>query len=168
MEDDHGEVRLPDRDRVRLRIFTLADHAAAPPDGKLYIGGAGVHSLPMPNVPGPIMAPLFLVVRLFVPYLATGDPHSLRIRILDEDAQPIGPDPVAEFADVETGRAPGTRPGDENVINLVVGLTGFPVERMFEREIRVRIHLDVDGNEMDTLPLKILRIPHPQGSPGGG
>ena len=29
------------QDRVEVRIFTLSDHAAVPPDGKLYIHGAG-------------------------------------------------------------------------------------------------------------------------------
>jgi hypothetical protein len=152
MQDD--DVRLPEQDRLRLRLFTLADHAATPPDGKIYIGGAGVHNLNQVNIPGPIMAPLFVVVRLHFPYLEAGDPHRVRIRILDEEMQPIGQDPVIDVANIETGRPPGIRPGDENPINVVLGLTGYPIQR----EGRARVYLEVDGQPMDSLPLRIARI----------
>src|SRR5947209_7082812 len=107
-------------DRIRVRIFTLADHAAGPPDLKLYINGAGVHVVPMPNAPGPIMTPLAVVIRLYIPYAQTTEPHGIIVRILDEDSEPVGPDPIFQAPNVELGRAPGTRAGDENAVNLVL------------------------------------------------
>ncbi len=165
MQDD--EIRLPERDRLRVRVFTLADYGATPPDGKLYIGGAGVHQLNLANLPGPIGVPVYLVVRLYVPYLELIDAHHVRIRILDEDEQPIGQDPLLDLPNIETGRAPGTRAGDEGAINIVIGLVGYPITRNFDRELRARIHLEVNEHELDTLPLKITRIPQPQQLPGG-
>ncbi len=165
MQND--EIRLPERDRLRVRVFTLADYAATPPDGKLYIGGAGVHQLNLANLPGPLEVPVYLVVRLYVPYLELNDVHHVRIRVLDEDEQPIGLDPLIDIPDLETGRAPGTRAGDEGSLNIVLSLVGYPITRNIDREIRTRIHLEVDGRELDTLPLKISRVPRPQVLPGG-
>lgn len=153
------EATLPAQDTLRVHIFVLADHAASSTDQKLYINGAGVHGLIMPNLPGSIMTPLSLVIRVHVPYLDATDPHHVRVRILDEDQQPIGPDPIADIQNVELGRAPGTRPGDENAINMVLGLTGFPVQRSVERELRTRVYLEFDGRVLDSIPLKLLRAP---------
>lgn len=152
MQND--EPRLPEQERMRLRIFTLADHAANPPDAKLYIGGAGVTNLNQSNIPGPILAPLFIVIRLQVPYLEAGDPHRIVLRMLDGEMQPIGQDPVVAIDNVETGRPAGLRPGDELPINIVVGLTGYPIQR----EAAVRLYLEVDGTPMDSLPLRITRV----------
>jgi hypothetical protein len=112
----------------------------------------------MPNLPGPILSPLSVVIRFHIPYLDATEPHRLRLRMLDEEMQPIGPDPIVEIADLELGRAPGTRPGDENAANLIIGLTGYPIQRNIEREIRLRIYLEVDGSELDSLPFKIIRL----------
>src|SRR5215216_5279804 len=77
-------------EHVAVRIFTLCDHASVPPDGKIYIHGAGVHQLFVPQIPGPLRT-LFLVVRLSIPWHMLGEPHTVNIRALDLDRQPIGP-----------------------------------------------------------------------------
>lgn len=156
------DVQLPDVERVRIRLFTLADHAATPPDGKFYVSGGGIHNMGMPT-PGPIAAPLFLMIRLAIPYHDTNQPHHLRLRLLDEDRQPVGQDPLVNFENLEVGRAPGTRPGDENSINVVIGLTGYPIERTISRELRCLLHLEFDGQELDTLPLKLIHVPQQAG-----
>src|SRR2546427_31419 len=90
------DEETPDQlhDRVAVRIFTLCDHATVPPDGKIYIHGAGVHQLFVPQIPGPLRT-LFLVVRLSIPWHMLGEPHIVLIRALDLDRRPLGPnDPL--------------------------------------------------------------------------
>lgn len=141
-------------DRVQIRILTLADHAAAHPDGKLYISGAGVHQLWLNTIPGNF-PPLFLVLRVYVPYRQTIEPLRVVVRIWDEENTPIGPDPVLDLPNVEIGRAPGTRPGDENSANVLVGLTGFPVQAVGRCHVRV----EIDGDVVGRLPLAIHHFP---------
>ena len=52
-------------DRIEVRIFTLCDHATVPPDGKIYMHGAGINQMFLAQMPGPLRA-LFLVVRLSI------------------------------------------------------------------------------------------------------
>ncbi len=159
-EDD---IALPVPEQMRVRIFTLAEHAMAAADGRLYISGAGVTNLNMANIPGPITFGLFLVVRLYVPYHDATLPHRVRLRVLDEDARPVGQDPLFDVGNIETGRAPGIRPGDESAINLVLALNGFPVQR----EGRARVYLEVDGQPLDSLPFRIS-MTRPTGPPEQG
>ena len=143
------------QDRPEVRIFTLADHAATPPDGKLYISGAGVGQMWLPQIPGPL-GPLWLVVRIRVPWHMTSEELPVRVRLLDADRKPVGPDPLFEEK-AEVGRPPGFRPGDESSVNAVLGLQGFPVQA----EGTVYFHLLVAGGLLSVLPLKIARRPAP-------
>jgi hypothetical protein len=151
--------RLNVRDEMRIRILTIADHAALA-EGKLYISGSGVGTVFMPQMPGAIMAPLFLVIRVYVPYAETSEPHSLTIRFLTEDRQPVGPpetDPMIRLENLEVGRRPGTRPGDESSFDFAVGLMGFPVQ--VETETRTYFHVDVDnGRVIDSIALKLVQV----------
>src|SRR5690242_21748173 len=99
--------RMDDRlqERVEIRLFTLCDHATVPPDGKIYIHGAGVQQLFLPLIPGPLRN-LFLVVRLSVPWQMLGEPHTVRIRALDPDRQPVGPTDPLISTPFELGKPP--------------------------------------------------------------
>lgn len=143
---------VPPSDFV-VRIFTLADHATSPPDGKLYLAGAGIDIVRLrePDAPFPI---LYLVGRVAVPYARQSERHVVRVRLLDEDRVPFVHDPLFDFP-AETGRPPGTRPGDEVCIQFVVGLHGLahpPAGRLF-------FHLDVNDEHLATLPLRITVSP---------
>lgn len=145
-------------ERFEVRIFTLADHAVGPPDGKLYIAGAGVDQMFVPQVPG-ALGPLYLAIRVRIPWGRTGEPLPVRIQALDADRRPVGPDPLLQ-ADLEVGRAPGQRPGDEIGVNLAIGLNGFPVQA----EGTIYFHLSVADQPLGSLPLRVRRLP-PQGLP---
>ncbi len=147
-------------DRLELRVFTLADHAATPPDGKLYINGAGVEQMFLQQIPG-ALGPLWLAIRVRVPWNMTSEQMSLTIRALDADRNPVGPDPLAQ-ANLEVGRPPGLRPGDEIGLNLAVPVTGFPVQG----EGTIYFHLLVAERTLGVLPLKVRRLPTPQLAPG--
>jgi hypothetical protein len=148
-------VLIDDRqDRVEVRIFTLSDHAAVPPDGKLYIHGAGIHQLYVPEIPGPLRA-LYLVVRLSIPWHMLGEPHAVHIRALDLDRNPIGPNDPVISTPFELGRPPGHRPGDESAINICAELSGLSVQQ----PMTLRFHLEVDEETLGSLPLKVLQMP---------
>jgi hypothetical protein len=150
--DDQPQLK----DELEIRIFTLCDHAALPPDGKLYIHGAGVQQVFLPQLPGPL-TPLFLVVRLSVPLHMIGDPHTLAVRVLDLDRKPIGTtDPVLSVP-FELGKPPGFRPGDDAAANLVAQLTGLPMQEPGT----IRFHLSVDDQPLTSLPLKVQQLPPP-------
>lgn len=138
-------------DRLEVRIFTLADHVAVPPDGKLYISGGGVDQMFLTEIPG-ALGPLSLAIRLRVPWHMTSERIAVRLRALDADRSPAGPDPLMH-ADIEVGRPPGARPGDEIGIALAVPLTGFPVQQ----EGSILFHLIVNEETLSVLPLKVQR-----------
>jgi hypothetical protein len=141
-------------DELIVRIFTLADHATVPPDGKLYIAGGGVDQMFVPQLPGGLGS-LALAIRIRVPWHKTSESLTFLVRALDADRKPIGPDPIVSAA-VEVGRAPGQRPGDEFAINLAIPLTGFPVQT----EGTIFFHLSVAGTALAVLPLKVRRFPN--------
>ena len=147
-EDDAGA----DRDELEVRVFTLADHVAGPPDGKLYINGGGVDTLTLSQIPGIINVPLGLAVRIRIPWRMTSDTLPFQIRVLDADRNPIGPGTLLE-GNAEIGRAPGLRPGDEIGINMALTLTGYPLPDAGT----VYFHLRAGGRLLAVLPLKIRR-----------
>ena len=142
------------QERVAVRIFTLCDHATVPPDGKVYIHGGGIHQLYVPQMPGPLRA-LYLVVRLSIPWHMLGEPHTVRIRVLDLDRNPIGPTDPLLTTPFELGRPPGHRPGDESAINICAELSGLSVQQ----PMTLRFHLQVDEETIGSLPLKVLQLP---------
>ena len=143
------------QERVAVRIFTLCDHAAVPPDGKIYIHGGGIHQLYVAQVPGPLRA-LYLVVRLSVPWHMLGEPHTVRIRALDLDRRPVGPNDPLLTTPFELGRPPGHRPGDESAVNICAELSGLAVDQA----MTIRFHLEVDDEAIGSLPLKVLQMPN--------
>jgi len=141
-------------EHVAVRIFTLCDHATVPPDGKVYIHGGGIHQLYVAQMPGPLRA-LYLVVRLSIPWHMLGEPHTVRIRALDLDRRPVGPNDPLLTTPFELGRPPGHRPGDESAINICAELSGLTVEQ----PMTIRFHLEVDETAIGSLPLKVLQMP---------
>lgn len=146
LDQDLGE-------RLELRIFTLADYAVTPPDGKLYISGGGVAQMLVPELPGKL-GPLFLAIRIRIPWSMTSESLSIRVRALSSDRVPVGNDPIGE-ARVEVGRAPGQRAGDELGVNIVIPLTGLPVKQAET----VYFHVGVGEEPLGVLPLKVGLLP---------
>ena len=156
--DDRSEQLT---DRVAIRIFTLCDHASVPPDGKIYMHGAGIQQLFLPQIPGPLRT-LFLVVRLSIPWHMLGEPHTVRIRVLDLDRVAVGHTDPLITTPFELGKPAGLRPGDESAINICAELSGLQIQQA----MTLRFHLLVDEDTIGSLPLKIMYLP-PQGMPRG-
>lgn len=150
------------QDDVEVRIFTIADHAISPPpDGKLYIHGAGVGSVLTPVLP-PRLPSIYLVIRLRIPWRLTSEPVPIVVRILDADRHPVAPlDPLVTWS-AEVGRPPGARPGDEHNINLILGLEGLQLN--IQQYGAVYFHLVVGDQELSVHPLKFAAPPVPIGA----
>jgi len=144
------------QDRLAVRIFTLCDHAVVPPDGKLYIHGAGVHTLYAGQIPGPLRS-LYLVVRLSIPWHMLGEPHTVKIQALDLDRRPISPTDPMLTTPFELGRPAGHRPGDESAINICAELNGLTIQQ----PMTIRFHLLLDDEPIASLPLKVIEMPTP-------
>jgi hypothetical protein len=147
------------QDQIAVRIFTLCDHAVVPPDGKIYIHGGGVHTLYVGQIPGALRS-LYLVARLSIPWHMLGEPHTVKIRALDLDRQPISPTDPLITTPFELGKPAGHRPGDESAINICAELNGLTVQQ----PMTVRFHLLIDDETLASLPLKVMQMPAATGA----
>lgn len=138
--------------RFEVRIFTVADHAAIPPDGKLYLNGGGLISVIVQQFPG-VLPPISVAGRVRVPWHLASEPHRITLRLLDADRRPLVNDPLFEF-NAETGHPPGARPDDELFIQFAVGCVGLA---SLPQPATVFFHLQVDGTLLSVLPLKIIK-----------
>src|SRR5688500_719498 len=113
------------RDDIQVRAFMLADHAAQEQSGKIYVNGGGIEWIGVADPVGRL-SPLWLVIRLGFPFRLTSGGHVITIRILDQDRNTIGVDPVIA-ANAQIGRPPGADPNDEFGLNIVVPIVGYEV-----------------------------------------
>jgi len=133
-----------------VRMFVIADHAATAPDGKLYLNGAGVDQVLVPESARRLPTPLYLAVRIRVPWHMTSESLRLRVRALDDDRRPFGPDPLVD-GQMEVGRAPGARPGDELAFNVAVQISGMAIPDNGP----IHFHLELADQLLGVLPLKV-------------
>lgn len=99
-----------------MRVTLLTGDWAEALNGKLYIQGAGWTRI-RSNVP----VNLAIAAIVHVDYQHTNQPATLKIRILTEDGNPYPPDaPLATEGQVEVGRPPGMRPGEESNVPLAL------------------------------------------------
>ncbi len=140
-------------DRVAIRIFALADYADNA-GGKILMAGGGITQVFLQKLPGPLPR-LFLVVRVRVPWTMRAEPHTLRLRLLDADRQPVaaGSDKLVDGR-AELGTPPGFHAGDELHIDAILGFEGIPVQK----EETIYFHLVVDEQEIGRLPLKVRQL----------
>ncbi len=138
----------------------LADHAMVA-EGKLFLNGAGITDImSAPQSPFPIGIHLGLVLR--VPYTATNQQHTIRVRLLDADEQPVRPfapgqDPATlpelEFVNQFTmGRPPWMVPGDAQAVPLAFGIN-VPLEK----DGSYHFSIEVDGTEVSRQPFRVHR-----------
>jgi hypothetical protein len=148
MESEAGPA-IPG-EQPEVRMFVIADHATTAPDGKLYLNGAGIDQVIVQESARRLPAPLYLAIRIRVPWHMTSESLRLRVRALDADRRPFGPDPLVD-GQMEVGRAPGARPGDELAFNVAVQIAGLAVPQAGP----IHFHLELADRVLAVLPLKI-------------
>jgi hypothetical protein len=124
----------------------LADHAAASPDGKLYLNGAGWTVIGGPS-------PFGIGLYFEVPWDLANEPHEFTLELLDADGNSLeiqtsldgDTEPLAYTGEFETGRPPGMKAGTPVPFVHAVNFPPLPLEPGSRYEWR----LTVDGEQAD-------------------
>ncbi len=131
---------------MNIEAFLLCD-AATDQQGKLNVLGAfdSIFAEKMP-VKHPACA---VAVRIRFERIEEGD-HPIRINIIDEDGNPIGPK-------LDGNISMKTKPGlDSPAVNLILNMQRLE----FKKYGKYRIDLAIDGQIQSSLPLHIREVPN--------
>lgn len=118
--------------------------------GKLYIMGAGWSQLRTPNQP----SDMALAIKISVPWNQANEPHTLMIRLVTEDGDPVPNERGEEVivgGKVEVGRPPGVRPGSSLDLPLAARFTGLVLEPG-----TYRWELTIDGTPLGRTPFDVI------------
>ena len=110
-----------------MKVTILLADAAQAVGGKLYILGGGW------SITGPAPTPMALAIRIEVPWTEANIQHTLELKLLNEDGQPVmaptvtGDRPIELTSRFETGRPAGLRQGTPLDVNLAINLSPLPI-----------------------------------------
>ena len=128
---------------MQLQFALLANGAAGPPDGLLYVLGGGMNTLWTPQVPTIFKGAL--VVRLLADRSEAGRPQRLEIHVNDVDGTVILPRPIELTI---TPQLPPHLPrGWPIPCQLVADLTGMQLPREGEYAIAILLNGAHVGSE---------------------
>ena len=128
----------------------LANAAEAPPNGLVYILGAGFDTLIRDQFPTPFGG--VIVLRLQTTRLETERPHKVEVHCTDEDGKPFVPQPIV--VNLAPRQAPADYPhGWDLAASIVINLSSVPIEHpgFYNFEILV------DDHQMRTLPFRAVK-----------
>ena len=152
MAEDGAQVSDPLRDRAQVHIFTLADYVAEEQSGKLYISGAGLEWTGLPTSESKIQS-CYLVIRLAFPRAFARPNHTIVVRLLDREGNPVGPDPLVQ-AEMKFDLKRVPKDYTEVSGTLPLQITDYPFT--VEPEDVVFFHLIIDGTVLSQLPVDLL------------
>jgi hypothetical protein len=134
---------------MRLDAFLLADAVSAPPDGKLYIHGAGLTVVRAPAFP--FSTPLGIAIRMLVGERELERPHEFTLSFRDPEGRDIHP--VTSFK-TEPTQATRLEEGEEQFLQVALNFGGLTFFQPGVYEIELR----GDGEQLrlTTLPLVLL------------
>ena len=147
---------------IQLDYLMLADAAAAPPDGKLYIHGAGWDTIAAPAYPVThLHCAVALLVR--VPWNEANRPFRLEVDVIDADGATILPTPPGPMGGMmNVGRPPSVPAGNDLIQPLVFNVVGLTFPRAGDYVLVARI----DGAEVKRFPLHLIQATGPGTPPG--
>ncbi len=115
-------------EQVEVDFLQLADRAEVL-DGKLYMMGGAWDRLHISDIEAPVA--FSIAIGILVPWGLTNEPHHLRVRLEDEDGNPIHPDAESTLT---MGRPPTATKGQcfraMAVLNLQLVLPRFGAYRI--------------------------------------
>ena len=128
----------------------LANAAEAPPNGLVYILGAGFDTLIRDQFPTPFGG--VIVLRLQTTRLETERPHKVEVHCTDEDGKPFVPQPIV--VNLAPRQAPADYPhGWDLAASIVINLTSVPIERPGFYNFEILI----DDQQVRTLPFRAVK-----------
>src|SRR5215212_4617250 len=141
MSEDATQGLDPLDSRPQVRIFTLAEYVAEERSGRLYISGGGLEWVGLPAYPDRLSS-FDMAIRLAFPKPIIRESYPVEVRVLNEDGQPIGPDP---FLRTEMQYDLKKLPDNAAEIsgNLPIRISDYPVSA--QPTDVIFLHLIVDG-----------------------
>ena len=134
---------------MRVEWALLANAAEGPPNGLIYILGAGLDTFWRPQLPAQFAGAV--VIRIAINRSEANRPHAVEIQCNDEDGTPILPQPIVlQLGNVQ---APPDLPvGWDISANLVAVLNGMALPRagLYSFEILL------DGQHAKSLPFRVV------------
>jgi hypothetical protein len=134
---------------MEIDAFFIADHVAAPPDGKFYVQGAAFSRVEVSGLPTPLN--LGVVALLRVSEAEAGEEHRVRITL-------FGPTEMPNVDAIEGVTQPqeisGQLDGEEIFIQIAVMIPGIAV-----REGLHQVELVVDDQMIRRIPLPVMVRP---------
>jgi hypothetical protein len=135
---------------VRLDWALLANAADAPPNGLVYILGAGFDTLIRDQYPTPFGG--VIVLRLQGSRLESERPHKVEVHCTDEDGRYVLPQPIV--LNLPPRQVPPDYPhGWDLSASIVINLTTIPIERPGFYNFEILI----DDHQARTLPFRAVR-----------
>lgn len=133
---------------MRIRAFLLADAVAADAVGKGFIHGAGVSAINAASFPWtqPQLAIYVMLEREEEPY---GVDHSLALRFVRPDGEPLGPEIGSNFR-IEQGEFEGL----PERVNFAATLNGL----LFPEAGVYTVVLQLDGEELDRTHIYVRAV----------
>lgn len=135
---------------MRLDWALLASAAEAPPNGLVYILGAGIDTLMREQFPTPFGGSL--VIRLLTTRLETERAHKVEVHCTDEDGTSLLAQPI--HLTLPARQVPADYPhGWDLAASIVINLAGVPVPRpgFYNFEIMV------DDQQVRSLPFRAVQ-----------
>jgi hypothetical protein len=113
-------------------VALLCDHAEVS-GNKLFIAGAGINLLRVPNPEPPLAVNIALAIMVTIPWNATNQPHKLMVELVSEQAGgsservALTPDGGLIIAEFNAGRSPAMKPGEDTLMPLALPMFGLPL-----------------------------------------
>jgi hypothetical protein len=140
---------------VRLDWALLANAAEAPPNGLVYILGAGFDTLMRDQYPTPFGG--VIVIRVQSTRLESERPHKVEVHCSDEDGRPVLTNPIV--LNLPPRQIPTDYPhGWDLSASIVINLTTVPIERPGFYNFEIMI----DDHQVRTLPFRAVKAAAPQ------
>lgn len=135
---------------MRLDWALLANAAEAPPNGLVYILGAGFDTLVRDQYPTPFGG--VIVLRLQTTRFETERPHKVEVYCTDEDGQPVLPQPIV--LNLPGRQVPADYPhGWDLSASIVINLTTVAINKAGFYNFEILI----DDQQVRTLPFRAVK-----------
>jgi hypothetical protein len=138
---------------MRLDWALLANAAEGPPNGLVYVLGAGIDTLWRDQFPAPFGGAM--VLRLLTSRLESGRAHKVEVHCSDEDGNAVLPQPIVMT--LAPRQVPSEHPqGWDLAANIVINLAGVHIAKpgFYQFEILV------DDQQVRTLHFRAVQAQH--------
>ena len=135
---------------MRLDWALLANAAEAPPNGLVYVLGAGFDTLMRDQFPTPFGG--VIVLRVLTTRIETERPHKIEVHCSDEDGKAILPQPI--MLNLPARHVPADYPhGWDLAASIVINLSNVPIAQpgFFNFEILI------DDQQVRSLPFRAVK-----------